>query len=102
MADLRLLFREASGRADLADADVDMYLDAGRLFLNNSSETDMPSWDEDSKPLPVVFAAMYNYDYLYRNREGALEWLEKLGQEVKELNFLFIEEKCRNITKMEG
>lgn len=102
MADLYAIFRDRSGRPELLDADINVFLDAGRKLIHNNTDILVGDFDENEYPLAVIYAAMHQYDMSYRNREGALEWLEALRLDLQGNNFNYIEEESELIEKMEG
>ena len=101
MADLRTMFKESSGRWDLTDAQIDVWLDEGRSHIRNNTLVGMSPWDEVGRPFPLICAAMYCYEYSIRNRDGADEWLRKLSADITEENYIFIEGN-ENIVRLEG
>lgn len=102
MADLYTIFKDRSGRPELTNAEIDVFLDAGRKTIHNNTDILVGDFDENEYPLTVIYAAMYQYDMSYRNREGALEWLEVLKLDLQGNNFNYIEEESELIESMEG
>lgn len=99
---LYTLFKEGTGRPDLTDAEIDVFLDNGNLFIEENLEYGAEDWDSTLAPMAVVLSAMYQYELLYRNREAAIEHLEGLKIALQSHNFSFIEDSSRLITRMEG
>lgn len=99
--DLYAMFRDISGRPELTEADIDVYITSSKRLINSNTEP-VGEFNIDDFPLAILYGAMYKYDYLYRNREGALEWLEALKEELRENNFNNIALDTERRVRLEG
>jgi hypothetical protein len=84
-------------------ADGDYTLEVQGLFWTPamSSDTDVNFWTE-VMPMAVLYAALYNIEVSYRNREGAADWLSALNLELSSLEKDQIEERVSHISEMRG